>query len=54
MPKNIEIFSFLDENQGITFKLLYAFNRLSNAGHLANKSTSANSYNLNRLKIIKT
>ena len=54
VPKSVENFCFSDKKDDIPVKAINAFKRSSIAEHLVNNSTCANSYNLNRFKIIKT
>ena len=56
VPKNVDNFCYLDKKDDIPTKVLNASKRLSIAEHLVNNNnqTCANSYNINRFKIIKT
>ena len=53
-PTSVENFYFSDKKDGMPVKDLNVSKRSSIAEHLVNNSTCANSYNLNRFKIVKT
>ena len=54
VPKNVDNFCCLDKKDDILAKVLNVSKRSSIAEHLVNNPTCANSYNMNRLEIIKT
>ena len=54
VPKSVDNFCCLDKKDDIPAKVLNASKRSSIAEHLVNNQTCANSYNINRFKVIKT
>ena len=54
VPKSVENFCFSDKKDDIPVKVINASKRSSIAEHLVKNLTRANSYNLNRFKIVKT
>ena len=54
VPNSVDNFCSSENKNDIPVKVLNSFKRSSIAEHLVNNSTCANSYNLNKFKIIKT
>ena len=54
IQNSVEMLYFPEKKDDKPFKVLNESKRLSNAEQLVNNSTFANSFNLNRYKVIKT